>query len=108
MKICTRWISKLFIPLKRVNRVDCCEELLESCNQNLAEFFGHILMGDKTWIHHYDPLHQQETKTWKKPGEKIPTRQRITGSATKIITTVFWDCEGVLLVGDWTIRRLDG
>ena len=41
-------IGIFFIPLKRASRVDCCEELLETCNQDLAEFFGRILMGDET------------------------------------------------------------
>ena len=77
-KICSRWVLKLFTSLQCVNRVDCCEELLENFNQHPTGFVGRIMTKDETWIHHYDPLNQQEAKTWKKSGEKTPDRQRVT------------------------------
>ena len=73
-KVCTRWVPKLFTPLQCANQVDYCEELLENCNQALTGFFGRIVTRVETQIHHYDPLRQQEAKTWEKPGEKIPDR----------------------------------
>ena len=80
-KVFTRWILKLLTPLQRADRVNCCEKLLENCNQDPTEFFSRIVTGDETWIHHYDPLSQQEAKTWTMPDEKTPTRPRITRSA---------------------------
>ena len=38
-KICTRWVPTCSTPLQRANRVDCCEEFLENCNQDPTEFF---------------------------------------------------------------------
>ena len=58
---------------------------------------------DETWIHHYDPLNQQEARTQKKPDKKTPTRPRVTRSTSKIVMTVLWDCEDVLLV-DFLLR----
>ena len=98
-KVSTGWVPKLFTPLQRVNRVYCCEKLLENCNQNPTGLFGRLVTGDETWIHYYDLLSQQEAKTWRKPGAKAPTRPRVTRSASKIIMTI-WHCEGVLL-GDF-------
>ena len=57
-----------------------------------------IVMGDEIWIHHYNPLNQQEAKILEKPDEKTPTPSRITQSAGEIIMIIFWDCEDVLLV----------
>ena len=56
------------------------------------------MTGDEAWIHHYDPFSQREAKTYKKLGEKTPTRLRVTRSTGKIITIIFWDCEDVLLI----------
>ena len=28
-KVCTRWVPKLFTSIQHVNRVDCCQELLQ-------------------------------------------------------------------------------
>ena len=66
-KAFTRWKSKRLTPPQRNNRVDCSEELLKNCKQDPTELFDHIVTGDEdedeTWIHHYDPLRQQEAKT---------------------------------------------
>ena len=80
-KVYTRWEPKLVTPLQHVNRVDYREELLENCNQGPTGFLGRIVTEDETWIHHYDLLSQQETKTWKKFGEKTPAGSRVTQSA---------------------------
>ena len=73
-KVCTRWVLKL----QHANRVECCEELLENCKQDPTGFVGHIVTRDEAWMYHYSPLNQQEAKIWKKPGEKTPTRPRVT------------------------------
>ena len=57
-----------------------------------------IVTADKTWIHHYGPLTQQEAKTWKKSGEKTLTWPWVIPSTDKIIMVIFWNCKGVLLV----------
>ena len=44
-KVCTRWVLKLFTLLQHANRVDCCEELLEECDQNPTRVFGRIVTG---------------------------------------------------------------
>ena len=61
-------------------------------------FFDRIVTANETSIYHYDPLSQQEAKTWKKPSEKTPTQPPVTRSADKIIINIFWHCQGVLLV----------
>ena len=62
-KVCTRRVPKLLAPPQRANRVDCCEELMENCNQDPTAFFSNIMTEDQTWIYHYHPLSQQEVKT---------------------------------------------
>ena len=59
-KICTRWVPKLLTPLQLADRVDCCEEFLENCNQDPIGFFLSYCYG---WIHHCDPPSQQEANT---------------------------------------------
>ena len=96
-KVCTRWVSKLLIPIQRANHVDCCQELLQQSKVNPAKFFDCIITDDESWIHHYDPLSQLEAKVWKRLGEQTPTRLRQERSARKIMMIIFWDKDGVLL-----------
>jgi hypothetical protein len=47
------------------------------------------LINNETWLHQYDP-----------DKSSLPPRKfRITTSASKIIATVFWDFEGLILIG---------
>ena len=55
-KVCTGWVSKLFTPIQRANRVDCCQEFLQQSEVNPAKFFDCIVTDDESWTHHYDPL----------------------------------------------------
>ena len=96
-KVCTRWVPKLLTPLQRANRVECCQELLNESEADLTNFFVRIVTGDESWVYHYDPLSQQEAKAWKKPEEIMPTRPRQQRSTRKVMMTIFWDSDGVLL-----------
>jgi histone-lysine N-methyltransferase SETMAR len=96
-KVCTRWVPKLLTPVQRINRVECCQELLQESEEDPAKFLGRIVTGDESWIYHYDPLSQSEAKVWKKPEERTPTRPRQQRSTEKVMMTVFWDEDGILL-----------
>ena len=95
-KVCTRWVPKLLTPLQRINRMECCQELLQQSEADPVKFLDRIITGDESWIYHYDPLTQQEAKVWKKPGEETPTRPRKQRSAGKVMMTIFWDKDGIL------------
>ena len=47
-KVCTRWGPKLLTPVQRVNRVDCCQELLQRSEVNPVKFFDCIVTGDES------------------------------------------------------------
>ena len=88
-KVCTRWVPKFFISIQPVNRVDCCQELLQQTEVNPAKLFDCIVTGDDSWIHHDDPLSQLEAKLWKELREQTPTRLQQERSAGKIMMIIF-------------------
>ncbi len=61
-KVCTRWVPKLLTRLQRINRVECCQDLLQQSEADPAKFLDRIVTGDESWIYRYDPLTQQEAK----------------------------------------------
>ena len=65
---------------------------------NPENFFSRIITGDETWVHHHDPETKQESMQWKQKGSPTPTKFCVQQSARKIMATVFWDSEGVLLL----------
>ena len=57
-----------------------------------------IVIGEETWIHHYQPETKQASRQWKHKESPTPTKLKVVPSASKVIATVFWDMRGVLLV----------
>ena len=93
-KVCTRWVPKFFTALQHINRVDCYEQLPENCNQDSTGIFGRIATEVETLICYYHSLNQYEAKTWKKSGEKTPTRLHeshdpLTRSSSEIVKVFF-------------------
>jgi len=54
---------------------------------------------DETWAHHFDPETKQQSKQWKHATSPTPVKFRKIASAGKIMASVFWDSEGVLMIG---------
>ena len=46
-KISTRWVPKLLTPIRRANRLDCCQELLQDSEVNPDNYFQLIVTGDE-------------------------------------------------------------
>ena len=59
---------------------------------------SHIVTGDKTWVSHITPESKQQSLHWKHTG--LPKRKKFnqTFSTRKIMCTIFWNRQGVLLV----------
>jgi len=58
-----------------------------------------IVTGEETWIHHDDPETKQQGMQWKHASSPIPRKFKVQAVAAKIMCTVFWDAEDVLLIG---------
>ena len=53
---------------------------------------------DESWIHHYQSETKQQSKQWKHLGSP-PSKEAKTGMyAGKVMASIFWDAEWVLLV----------
>ena len=94
----------MLTPEMKTCRVECSRELLSLIEANEADFFARIVTGDETWLHHWDPESKQESMQWKHLGSPPPLKFRTQPSAGKIMATVFWDSEGILLI-DYLPRK---
>lgn len=97
-KVSARWVPRLLTPFQKQARVDSCRELLELCHDNPDDFFSTLVTQDETWVHHYDPETKQQSKQWKHASSPPPKKARVQASAGKVMLTVFWDQQGVLLI----------
>lgn len=97
-KVSARWVPKMLTPLDKQRRVECSREFLELCKTNLDEVCSRIVTADETWIRQYDPESKQESMQWIQTGERPPKKFKVQKSASKVMATIFWDCEGILLI----------
>jgi len=71
---------------------------LEQFKRNPKEFLRRVVTVDETWIHHYTPETEQQSKQWISPGQSAPKKAKMVPSARKVIATIFWDAKGVILM----------
>jgi len=97
-KVCARWVPRMLTAEMKQHRMQIAEENLEAMNRSWDVFKQRFLTGDETWIHHYDPESKQESMQWKHADSPTPVKFRTTPSAGKIMCTIFWDSQGVVLI----------
>jgi len=100
-KISARWVPRLLTDQMKQNRLEVSQRLLERFQVDGENF----VTCDETWVHHYTVESKQASMEWKKKGEVAPVKAKIHRSADKVVTTVFWDFKGILLIGFLHERR---
>ena len=97
-KVCARWVPESLTTEHRCQRKAICSELLELFDAEKETFLPRIVTGDETWAHHYEP----ETKRQSVEGHHLqsPRKKKFktTPSSGKVMITVFWDIDGIILV----------
>jgi hypothetical protein len=62
------------------------------------DMLNRIFTGDESWVHHYQPESEHASMEWKHSSSPRSTRKfKVMPSARKVMLTVFWDSQGVLL-----------
>lgn len=97
-KVSARWVPRMLTRLQKDMRAACCSDFIDLCGENPDEVLQKIVTGDETWVHHYDPESKQESMQWHIKGSAHPKKFKVVPSAGKVMATIFWDCDGVLLI----------
>lgn len=97
-KLSARWVPRALRPEHKIQRIECAINLLNSLQVDSENFFRSIVTGDETWIYEYDPESKIQSKEWLPRGSRGPIKFKAERSATKVMATIFWDAEGVILV----------
>ena len=97
-KLSARWVPRLLTVDHKRNRVRCSKDCLQLFQRNPQDFRCRFVTVDETWIHHYTPETKEQSKQWIASGESAPKKAKIVPSAGKVMATVFWDSQGVILI----------
>ena len=96
-KVSARWIPRLLTPFQKRERVECSKMNLEMCQEDESKFFKTLITQDETWVYHYDPETKVQSMQWKHLNSPPPKKARVQPSAGKVMLTVFWDQDGVVM-----------
>ncbi|KFD53536.1 hypothetical protein M513_05642 [Trichuris suis] len=80
-------------------RISIAELTARKLFENSEEdFLRRIVTGDEVWLCHYDPESEQQSRQWKHVNSPRPKRARLEPRLGKILATIFWDAEGIVLI----------
>jgi histone-lysine N-methyltransferase SETMAR len=97
-KVSARWVPRMLTMDQKRTRVVTSEALLARFRHNPENFLARFVTMDETWVHHFDPETKRQSMEWKHKGSPPPRKFRVCASAGKVMASIFWDAEGILLV----------
>lgn len=97
-KLSAKWVPKCLNADQKRSRVISSKAILKRFRAGEQEFLARLVTMDETWLHHYDPTSKQQAMEWRHSGSPRPQKFRVQRSAGKVMASVFWDKDGVLLI----------
>ena len=86
-------------------RVECASAALELMTADEEKFFRRIVIEDETWLRNFNIETKQELIGRKHTDSTVFKKFRTQPSAQKVMTTIYWDCEGALMI-DYFLKKL--
>ncbi|UYV69262.1 hypothetical protein LAZ67_6003027 [Cordylochernes scorpioides] len=97
-KLSALWVLKPLTSDQKVVRRKLSLDNLALFEANPEEFVTRFVTMDETWAQHFAPESKQQSMQWRHSGSSPPKKAKIVQSAGKVMVSVFWDSEGVLLL----------
>ena len=96
-KVCARWVPRQLIEAHKLSCPEAYSELLEYC-QSDKTFLQRIMTGDETWVQPFEPESKRASMEWRHPISPCSKKFNSQQSPGKVMVTVFWNSDGVILV----------
>ena len=72
--------------------------LLSRYEDDPNDFIERVVTQYESWVHHFDPESKMQSKQWKHPGSTPPKEFKRVHSAGKVMASIFWDSQGVIMI----------
>jgi len=96
-KVCARWVPRLLTEDHKGQRKAITSELLQRYRHEGGDFLLRIVTGDESWFHHFEPETKWQSMEWHHLHSPSIKKANTVPSAVKVMGTVFWDAEGLIL-----------
>jgi hypothetical protein len=96
-KGCARWVPRELKDREKMNRIGLPLQHLLWYAVEGEDMFNRIVTRNELWVLHYQPESKRASVQWKRPSSPSTKKFKVMPSAGKVMLTIFWDSEGVLL-----------
>jgi len=97
-KLSANWVPKRLNVDQKRQRRQSSEQLLEFFRRDPNDFLSPLVTMDETWLYHYGPETKQQSMEWRHSVSPRPRIFRVQKSAGKVLASIFWDQDGILLI----------
>lgn len=97
-KVSARWVPRMLTAEQKKIRCEISKSNLDKYQTDPETFLRRFITMDESWIHHFDPETKQQSMTWKRASSPTPKKFKVASSAGKVMASVFWDAEGVIMI----------
>ena len=97
-KLTARWVPKSLSDEQMATRASVCSALLKRFRSKEDDFLSRLVIVDETWVHYYEPENKAQSRQSVGPGSPRPKKFKTQPSAGKVMATVFWDAQGVIML----------
>ena len=96
-KLIARWVPESLSDEQMATKASVCSALLKRFRSK-DDFLLRLVTVDETWVHYYEPENKAQSRQWLGPGSPRPKKFKTQPSAGKVMTTVFWNANGVIML----------
>ena len=79
-------------------RASVYSALLKWFRSKENDFLSRLVTIDETWVHYYEPENKAQSRQSVGPGSPRPKKFKMQPSAGKVMATVFWDAQGIIML----------
>jgi len=97
-KLYANWVPKCLNADQERQLFQSSEQLLKFFQRDPNDFLSRLVTMDETWLYHYDLETKQQSMEWRHSGSPCPKKFQVQKSAGKVLTSIFWDQDGILLI----------
>ena len=97
-KLSTTWVLKCLNADQKCQHCQSSEKNLEFFRCDPNEFLSRLVTMFETWLYHYDLETKQQSVVGRHSSSPCPKNFRVQKSAGKVLASIFWDQDGILLI----------
>ena len=97
-KVSARWVQRMLTGYQKRTRLNISRYLLSRYEDDPSHFIKWVVTQHETWVHHFDTESKMQSKQWKHPDSPHPKKFNMVHSAGKVMASIFWDSQGVIMI----------